>query len=141
MFRARPGSTQENALPATTCGISWTAFVLDVAAVVWTTRMGGWLDTANPLLSMITLGGHHRIVLGLALAGLLMLAVLAPLTGGFVRASGVQLVLLPIAGVLSLAALAGLLSLVALGAVVVLVVVLLFKPHPRTRVELTQRGW
>jgi hypothetical protein len=141
VLRPRPQrpSAEETLLPAMTRGLLWTAFVLDVIVVVYMIRMGSWLDTASPLLSMITLGGHHQIVLARALAGLLMLGVLAPLTRGFVRVDRVQRVLLPVAGVLSLAALAGVLSLVALGAAALLVIALLFRPRPRTRIDLTQR--
>ena len=56
-----------------------------------------------------------------------------------VRADRVQLVLLPIAGVLSLTALAGLLCVLALVAGVVLVAVLLFRP--RARIDVVQRKW
>ena len=41
--------------------------------VIYMIRMGSWLDTASPLLSMITLGGHHRVVLALGAAALLLL--------------------------------------------------------------------
>jgi hypothetical protein len=141
VLQSRPeGPTGEaTLLPTVTRGLFWTALVLDVIVLGLMIRMGTELDTASSLLSMITLGGHHRIVAGLAAAGLLLLAVLAPWTQGFERADRVQLVLLPIAGVLSLTALAGLLCVLALAAGVVLVAVLLFRP--RARIDVVQRKW
>ncbi len=141
MFRPRPGSTVVIDVPTTTRGLLWGVLVADVATVVWMTRTGTWLDEAGPVVSVVTLGGHSRVVAGLALVGLVLLAVLAPLTGGFARANAVHRVLLPVAGVVSLSALAGLLSLVALAAGLLAVAVLLFRPRQRTRVELTRRRW
>lgn len=140
MLQSRPeGPTGETAPLSTVArGLFWAALVLDVIVVVLMIRMGAELD-ASSLLSMITLGGHHRIVAGLAAAGLLLLVVLAPWTQGFARADRLQLVLLPIAGVLSLTSLAGLLSVLAVAAGVVLVAVLLFTP--RARLAVVQRRW
>lgn len=139
MLQQRPGSAgaERTSLSATTRALCWTAFVLDVILVASMLRMGGSLDE-SPLFSMITLGGHHRIVLGLATAGLLLLGALAPWTHGFEDIGGAQQVLLPIAGLLSLAALAGLLSVVALAAGVVSVLVLLVRPRAHVDV-LTRR--
>jgi hypothetical protein len=141
VLQSRPeGPTGEaTPLPTVTRSLFWTALVLDVIVVVLMIRMGSDLDAGSSLLSMITLGGHHRIVAGLAAAGLLLLAVLAPWTQGFARADRLQLVLLPIAGVLSLTALAGLLSILALAAGLVFVAVLLFTP--RSRLDVVQRRW
>jgi histidinol dehydrogenase len=65
------------------------------------------------------------VVLWLALVGFGMLAVLAPMTGGFAAASRVQLVALSIAGVVSVVALSGVLSVAALvvGLVLLLAVI------------------
>jgi hypothetical protein len=139
MLRRDPAlRPQDTELSPRTRSLSWTALLADVVVLGFLARAGSWLDT-TPWLSMITLGGHHRIVMGLALGGLLLLTGLAPTTHGFVRANRTQLVLLPVAAVLSLAAVAGLVSVVALGAVAVLVAALLFRPEPRTRVDLIRR--
>jgi hypothetical protein len=118
----------------------WTAIGTNVMAVIWMLRMGDWLDTAVPLLSMITFGGYHWVVFGLSATGLVLLVALAPLTHGFVRAGPVHRVLLPIAGVLSVAAVAGLLSVLALGACVVLVgTPLLWLMRKPTRIDVRRR--
>lgn len=126
-------------LPFLARGLSWTAIMTNAVLVTYMIRMGSWLDTASPLLSMITLGGHHRVVLVLSATGLLLLGGLAPCTGGFARVSGLQQVVLSVAGVVSLVALSGLLSVAGLGLVVVAIAVLLFRPRPRTRIEVTRR--
>ena len=126
-------------LPFLTRGLSWTAIVTNAVLVIYMIRMGSWLDTASPLLSMITLGGHHEVVLGLGLAGLLLLGGLAPCTGGFAGVSALQQVLLAVAGVLSLVALAGLLSVAGLGLVAIAIAILLFRPRSRTRIDVVQR--
>jgi hypothetical protein len=138
MLRSRPErpTAEETSLSGLTCGLAWSAFVLDVVVAGYLIRSP---EARSPLLSVITLGGHPRIVFGLAVAGLLLLAVLAPWTHGFVRADPRQRVLLPIAGVLSLSALAGLLAVLVLAAGAVVVVVLLFRPSPRARIDLIQR--
>ena len=125
-------------VPLGTRCLLWGVASLDVMAVVWMLRMGDWLDTANPVLSIVTLGGHHWLVFGLALAGFLLLAALAPVTHGFARTSRIQRVLLPAAGLMSVVALAGLLSIfaVAVGAVVVAAVLLGARP---TRINVFRR--
>lgn len=137
MLRGRPTPPVE--LPFLARGLSWMAIVTNTVLVIYMIRIGTWLDTASPMLSMITLGGHHRIVLCLGVVGLLLLGGLAPCTGGFARVTGLQQVLLSVADVLSLVALAGLLSVAGLGLVVIAIVVLLFRPHPRMRIDVNQR--
>ena len=126
-------------VPVVTRCLLWAVTGLDVMAVVWMLRAGDWLDSANAVLSIVTLGGHHWIVFGLALAGFLLLAALAPATHGFVRASRVHRILLPIAGVVSVVALAGLLSVFAVVAAAVAVVALLFGARPRARIDVFRR--
>ena len=139
MLQSRPdrSGAGETPLPTTTRALCWTAFVLDVILVVYMLRMGSTLD-ASPVFSMITLGGHHRIVCGLAVAGMLLLAVLAPWTQGFAQVDRLQRVLVPVAGLLSLSALAGLLSLVAFVAGAVLVLVLLVTPRSWAHIGVHQ---
>jgi hypothetical protein len=132
------GGANVQPVPVGTRCVLWAVAGLDVMAVVWMLRMGDWLDTANPVLSIVTLGGHHWVVFGLALAGFLLLAALAPATHGFVRASWLQRILLPIAGLVSVVALAGLLSVVAVVVGVVLVTAVLLGARP-TRIDVFRR--
>ena len=66
------------------------------------------------MTSVITLGGHHLVVLWLAVLGFAILAVLAPLTGGFAQLNRIQVVALSVAGVVSVVAVAGVASVAAL---------------------------
>jgi hypothetical protein len=92
----------------------WGLALLDVMAVAWMVSAGSWLDQASGLTAVITLGGHHRIALALALASFTILAVLAVTTEGFSRISPTEIGFLSVAGVLTVVALAGLLSVVLL---------------------------
>jgi hypothetical protein len=132
------GASGVQPVPFGTRCVLWAVAGLDVMAVVWMLRMGDWLDTANPVLSIVTLGGHHWIVFGLALAGFLLLAALAPATHGFVRASRLQRILLPVAGLVSVVALAGLLSIVAVVVGVVAIVAVLLGARPM-RIDVFRR--
>ena len=73
---------------------------------------------------MITLGGHHVVVLWLAVLGFVILAVLAPLTGGFAELNRIHLVVLSVAGIVSVVALAGVVSVAALVAGVAFLIAL-----------------
>jgi hypothetical protein len=74
--------------------------------------------------AVVTLGGHHLVVLGSAGFAFAILAVLAPMTAGFSVATGPQLAMLAIAGVASTVAFAGVLSVVVLVVGVALLVAL-----------------
>ena len=100
----------------------WTVMVLDVATVVWMLVYGSWLDSASTLTSVVTLGGNHVLVVGLALVGFLLLAGLAPVTEGFGSANRREEVLLGAAGVISAVAMAGVLVLGVLLGLILLVV-------------------
>lgn len=80
---------------------------LDVMAVAWMLAAGGWLDAHVPV---VTLGGHHVVVLGLAAAGFGLLAVLAVATRGFVTVGRGPSALVVLGVVASIAATAGVLS-------------------------------
>lgn len=140
MLQSRPDlpPAETTPLPPVACVVSWATIALDLVVVVTMFRVGGSWD-ASPLLSVLTLGGHHRLMAGLALAGLLLLAVLAPWTHGFARLRGVQQILLPVAGVLSLSALAGLIVAFALLAGVLVAVALLFGAHTPAWVIVSRR--
>jgi hypothetical protein len=101
-------------LPARTQRMLWALTTTDIMAVAWMLAAGDWLDHASRLSSVITLGGHHRVVLALALVGFALLAALAPVTRGFSTANRMQLAGIVVAGTISLVALAGVLSVALL---------------------------
>lgn len=107
-------SAQQVPLPIRARRLLWAVATLDVMAASWMISAGDWLDRYSRVTAVVTLGGHHVVVLWLALAGFAILAVLAPMTNGFAAANTVQLVALSIAGVASVAAFGGMLSVVAL---------------------------
>jgi hypothetical protein len=92
----------------------WLLAALDMVAVAWMIAVGNWLDQASALTAVITLGGHHVLVLVMALVGFLMLASGAVLTNGFRYASKLRLILITAGCVVSVAALAGALSVLLL---------------------------
>ena len=85
----------------------WIAAALDMVAIAWMIAVGSWLDHTSKITAVITLGGHHVLVLIIALAGFLMLASGAVLTNGFRFANRLQLTLITVGLVISVAALAG----------------------------------
>ena len=92
----------------------WIIAMLDMIGVAWMIAAGDWFDTTSTLTSVITLGGHHKLVLAMALLGFAMLAVLALLTDGFTTANRVHIALIVTACVISVIALAGALSAILL---------------------------
>ena len=95
-------------------------------------RDGRVADYTSHITSVITLGGHHLIVLGIAMAGFLLLAVLAAVTRGFAVASSVQYTAIAVAGVLSVVALAGVMSVVGLVVGAILLAARLFRARLRS---------
>ena len=71
-------------------------------------------DALDSSVAVATLGGRHELVLGLAAAGVLMLACLAVLTDGFASLTRMQAGFTVFAGALSVAALAGAMSSILL---------------------------
>jgi drug/metabolite transporter (DMT)-like permease len=98
----------------------WIVAVLDMIGVAWMIAAGNWFDQTSKLTAVIALGGHHELVLILALTGFVMLAGLALLTDGFTSANRLELALIIIACVISIAALAGALSAILLVALAAL---------------------
>jgi hypothetical protein len=92
----------------------WIVAALDMVTVAWMIAVGAWLDGTSRLTAVITLGGHHVLVLIMALVSFLMLASGAFLTSGFRPASKLGLTLLTAGCVISVAALAGALSVLLL---------------------------
>jgi hypothetical protein len=90
----------------------WILAALDMVTVAWMIAVGSWLDRTSRLTAVVTLGGHHVVVLIMALMGFLMLAGGAVLTNGFRCASKLRLILLTAGCVISVATLAGALSVV-----------------------------
>jgi hypothetical protein len=88
----------------------WIAAALDMVAIAWMIAVGSWLDHNSKITAVITLGGHHVLVMIIALAGFLMLASGAVLTNGFRYANRLQLTLITAGCVISIAALAGAIS-------------------------------
>ena len=50
----------------------WLVTALDMVAVAWMIAVGTWLDQTSTLTKVITLGGHHVLVLTMALVGFLV---------------------------------------------------------------------
>ena len=112
-------------LPDRARRLPWLLAGGDVMAASWMISAGDWLDRASRVTSVVTLGGHHLVVLWLAVLGFGILAVLAPLTGGFAELNRIHLVALSVAGVVSVVAVAGVASVAALVVGSVLLVALL----------------
>ena len=102
----------------------WVLMALNVMAAAWMLAAGDRLDRYSAVTAVVTLGGHHLVVLGSAGFAFAILAVLAPMTAGFSVATGPQLAMLAIAGVASTVAFAGVLSVVVLVVGVALLVAL-----------------
>jgi hypothetical protein len=90
----------------------WTVTLLDAMQAAWMISLGDWLDSASRVTAVITLGGHHRAVLALAVIGFVMLAGLALCTDAFTSAGRAHRVAIAVAGVVSVVALAGAVSVV-----------------------------
>ena len=125
MLQRDPGLDTHLSLPDRARRLPWALAGLDVMAAAWMISAGDWLDRQSRVTAVITLGGHHLVVLWLAVLGFGILAVLAPLTGGFAQLNRAQLVALSIAGVISVVAVAGIASVAALVVGTVLLVALL----------------
>jgi hypothetical protein len=92
----------------------WMVTALDMVAVAWMIAVGTWLDQTSRLTAVITLGGHHVLVLIMALAGFALLASGAVVTNGFRSASKLGLTLITAGCIVSVATLAGALSILLL---------------------------
>ena len=122
MLQQKPDT--QVSLPDRARRLPWMLAAVDVMAAAWMISAGDWLDRASRVTSVVTLGGHHLVVLWLAVLGFGILAVLAPLTGGFAELNRIHLVALSVAGVVSVVAVAGIVSVAALVAGLALVVAL-----------------
>ena len=102
-----------------TTRLLWLVAVLDMVAVAWMIAAGSWFDQTSRLTSVVTLGGHHTLVLIMALVSFVMLAGLGLPTKGFTSAINRDAALLTIACFMSIVALAGAISLILPVAVIV----------------------
>ena len=92
----------------------WSIATLDMVVLAWMIAAGRIFDETSKLTSVVTLGGHHKLVLIMALIGFLMLAGLAVSTNGYLEANGVEVALIILACVISIVANAGALSAILL---------------------------
>jgi hypothetical protein len=88
----------------------WIVAVLDMMTVAWMIAAGNWLDTTSSVTAVVTLGGHHRLVLLLAILGFVMLTGLGLLTDSFTSAGKFELALMTMACMVSVVAVAGALT-------------------------------
>jgi hypothetical protein len=102
--------------------VLWALAALDVMVVAWMLAAGEWLDAT---MSVVTLGGHHLVVLWLAVSGFALLAAMALLTGGFTVARRWHLFLVVLSALVSVVALAGVLSVLLLLVLAVFLLALL----------------
>jgi hypothetical protein len=103
----------------------WGLAALDGGLAAWMMAAGPWFDRTSALTSVVTLGGHHRIVLWSAVLALTVLLATAVRTGGFVVMNRTARTLVAIAGAVSVVALAGVVAVLALFTVVVVLIAVL----------------
>jgi hypothetical protein len=96
----------------------WSVATLDMVVLAWMIAAGRTFDEMSRLTRVVTLGGHHKLVLIMALIGFLMLAGLAVSTSGFFEANGLEVTLIILACVISIVANAGALSAIILLALI-----------------------
>jgi hypothetical protein len=108
----RPRTPTIRLSPRTT-RLVWLVALSNGMNVVWMAVLGGWFDQQSHLLSLVTWGGHHRLVLTAAVCALVGHALLAPLTKGFSEASADLMMLTIGACFLALLAMFGVLALAA----------------------------
>ena len=69
MLRLQPPQRMPVRLSKRTARRLWIVAALDMVAVAWMIAVGTWLDQTSRLTKVITLGGHHALVLIMALVG------------------------------------------------------------------------
>lgn len=100
----------------------WALMIVDVMAAAWMLSAGEWLDRASAITAVVTLGGHHLLVLWLAVVGFATLAVVAIVTKAFAVAGRWHFPLLALGALASVVAASGALSVALLVVGVVLLV-------------------
>jgi hypothetical protein len=98
----------------------WGLAILDVMGAAWMLSAGDWLDRSSPVTAVVTLGGHHLVVLWLAVAGFAALALLTILTQALTAVRRAHVPFLVLGASVSGVALGGVLSvaLLVIGVVV-----------------------
>lgn len=94
--------------------VLWALAMLDVMTVAWMLSMGDWLDRFSSITAVVTLGGHHLIVLWLAAAGFVTLALLTVLTGALAVVRRIHVPFLVLSALASAVAAAGVASVLLL---------------------------
>jgi len=92
--------------------IYWFLMVSDLATAIWMYTVGSWLDSTSKFTATGTLGGHHVLLLIVALIGFLMLATLAVLTDNFTHSTPKLALARNVACIISIVALTGLIALI-----------------------------
>ena len=111
--KAHASSTATPITPAGRRGL-WGLLTLDVMTAAWMLGVGDWFDRTSRLTSVVTLGGHHYVVLWLAACSFVGLLVAAVLSDGFTAADGLVRGLAAVAGGASIVATGGILACLAL---------------------------
>lgn len=126
MTMLRKGSIEGIASPISEKArlLLWSLAVVDVMTVAWMLSAGNWLDRTSAVTAVITLGGHHVVVLWLAAAGFATLAVLILLTKALTETKRIHIPYVMIGALASVAALGGVLSVAFLVVGVVALVAL-----------------
>ncbi len=122
MLQKAPAEDRTLPVPGRYQLVLWMLIALDVMVVAWMLSAGDWLDRDTPV---VTLGGHHVVVLGLAVVGFVLLAVTAVLTGGFAEGRRSLVPFVVLSALVSVVALAGVLSALLLVVLAVFLVTLL----------------
>jgi hypothetical protein len=123
MLQKAVGAARE--IPPVARKLLWSAVAADVMTVAWMLSIGDWLDSASRVTAVVTLGGHHIVVLWLAVVAFVVLGATAIATGGFIMAVRWQEALLITAAIVSIVATSGVASVLALFGGAVLAVSLL----------------
>lgn len=90
--------------------VLWALAVADVMAVAWMLSAGDWLDRSSSVTAVVTLGGHHLLVLWLAAAGFVGSVLLTVLTRALTAVRRVHVPFLVAGAAISVVALSGALS-------------------------------
>lgn len=127
MLRTAPEEQAAAAVPVPEKArlLLWALGIADVMTVAWMLSAGEWLDRSGSLTAVVTLGGHHLVVLWLAVVGFAALTVLTVLTRAMTAVRRVHMPFVVLGAVISAVALGGVLSVVLLvvGAVLVISVI------------------
>ena len=104
--------------------LPWVVSLADMMVVALLIAAGDWFDQTSRLTRVVSLGGHCKLVLAMAILGFVMLAGLAPLARVLSAPDKLELVLITMAYMVSVAALAGPLAILLLAVAAVLLILL-----------------